>query len=485
MSWQRRLAALAVVAATASACSGDPAEPTPELGAEATTTTTLVDDSTTTTAIEGTDRPTTETTDAPSDVAPETLAFSSSSDLGRLFEVSGSVQPADAAGSDELGETIFDGTLVQATNLRSRSGVIWVRINSTEDANDVLGWVTADDLRPTTQTVERFDENRTTEFRQVSRVVEDDLLEVLTAPGDGSTVATLIETEVAMHGGNSVLLPSGETWVDVVDSSTLQRRGWVPAASFRTLGSIEAKAPDGVDVARRADRDESYGGGIGTGVVSAVGCNAQQITFTGSSSTLGSAVVFGNVPPVGTPLDSSNTRFRWSSSGGSTVYLEPGQTVTFTFPSQGTKNWYFTTLGTDGEAAHVKVGGVAQLDASGRATATEVQEFRVPAGSCAPSELLEPQLDPYIYDLPEDEREEALAAFEEELAAFEAAGGTVTEENASEDVEAAVEGDQTVAPPPGSQVDDGTPNALDPQEGSGTPVEPADESDADGSGEGA
>lgn len=413
-----------MVLALASACSGETVQPAPDQAA-GTTTTTFAESTSTTTESRELDTPSTQ---RPIETAPETLAFSSASDIGRLFEVDGTVQPAASAGSDELGPSLFDGTLVQASNLRSSEGGIWVRVNSTEDSTEVLGWVLADALRPTDRSVERFDADQATEFRKVSRVVPDDLLEILSTPGDGTSVGALIETEVAMHGGNSVLLDSGDVWVDVVNPSTQQRLGWVDETFFRTLGSIEAKDGDGVDVDRRADRETTYGGGISSGTVSAVGCNAQQLTFTALSSTLGSTVVFGNVPPVGAPLDSSNTRFRWSSSGGSTVYLAPGQTVTFSFPSLGTKNWYFTTLDGDGQAAHAKSGGAAVLDASGRATASNVQEFRVPAGSCAPSELLEPQLDPYIYDLPADERDEAIAAFEAELAAFQAAGGVVSED---------------------------------------------------------
>ncbi len=431
MSWQRRLAPLALVVAVSSACSGDGEQPGADQAAPVTTIS--QDINTNTTALP--ESPTTTAGKAPSgstDAAPESLAFSSSSDLGRLFEIEGSAAPAESAGSDTRGGLLSDGTVVQATNLRANNGEVWVRINTTDLYSDVLGWVVADSLRPTTQSVERFDQDNATEFRQVSRAVVGDLLDVYASPGGtGSKTGSLTETEVAMHGGNDVLNASGDRWVDVVDSTSQQRIGWVLADLFTTLSTIEAKAPDATDVDRRADPSTSYGGDISSGNVTAVGCNAQQITFTARSGLLGSAIVFGNAVPTGTPLRGSTTEFRWSATGGSTVYVDAGETVTFTFPSRGTRNWYFTTLGEDGQPAYATSGGTAALNASGKAVATDVQEFLVDAGSCAPSEQPEPTIDPYIYDLPEDERDEALAAFEQELAEFQASGGAVTEDGVS------------------------------------------------------
>lgn len=435
MSWQRRLAPLAVVVAVSSACGGGGDQPGADQAAPATTVT----QETTTAPPE---QPTTSTTSksvpGSTDDAPESLAFSSSSDLGRLFEIAGSVAPAESAGSDVLGAPLSAGTLVQATNLRARDGAIWVRVNTTDLDSDVLGWVETDSLRPTTQSVERFDPNKASEFRQVSRAVVDDLLDVYSSPdGNSSKIGSLIETEVAMHGGNDVLSATGDRWVDVIDSTSQQRIGWVLASSFTTLTSIEAKGVDAIDVDRRADSATSYGGDISAGNVVAVGCNAQQIEFTATSSSLGSAIVFGNAIPTGSPLGKSTTTFRWSATGGSTVYVDPGQAVTFTFPSRGTRTWYFTTLGTDGQASYATSGGSADLNASGKAVANDVQSFQVDEGSCAASELTEPTINPYIYDLPEDERDAALAAFEDELAEFRANGGTVTNEPSTNDAAAA------------------------------------------------
>ncbi len=468
MSWQRRLAPLALVVVIASACSGGGEQPAPQQAAPVTTVS--PDTATTTKPAESPTTSNTKSISSPTNDAPQSLAFSSSSDLGRLFEIDGSVAPASSAGSDTFGALLSDGTIVQATSLRANDGEIWARVNNTALESEVLGWVPADSLRPTTQSIERFDPDSANEFRKVSRAVVDDLLDIYASPGGtGSTTGSLIETEVAMHGGNDVLSASGESWVDVIDPTTDQRLGWVLGESFATLTSIEAKRPDGTDVDRRADPSASYGGDISAGDVTAVGCNAQQISFRALGSSLGSAIVFGNVVPTGTPLRGSTTEFRWSATGGSTVYVDAGETVTFTFPSRGTRVWYFTTLGEDGQAAYERVGGAADLNASGRAVASDVQSFQVDEGSCAPSELIEPTIDPYIYDLPEDERDAALADFELELAEFEANGGVISSGAASADGENA-----DVAP--GSQTDGVGPDAPDPQTGvGGVPVEPTDD----------
>lgn len=459
MSWQRRLAPLAVVVAVSGACAGDGGEPGAEQAAPVTTV--AQDTSSSTTAPP--EQPTTSTPTSLSnskDDAPETLAFSSSSDLGRLFEVDGSVAPATSAGSDEVGQPLDDGTLVQATNLRARDGEIWVRINSTDLDSTVFGWVAADSLRPTTQSVERFNPNNVTEFRQVSRAVVGDLLDVYSSPGGtGSKIDSMIETEIAMHGGNDVLSASGDRWVDIIEPDTQQRIGWVLASSFTSLTTIEAKSSDGSDVDRRADPSISYGGGISTGTVVAIGCNAQQIQFTPTSPSLGSAIVFGNAVPTGTPLRGSDTVFRWSASGGSTVYVDPGETVTFSFPSQGSKTWYFTTLGVDGQASYATSGGTADLNPSGKAVANNVQDFPVSPGSCAAPELTEPTLNPYFDDLPEEEREVALAAYEEELAEFQANGGVVTNEDAGANT--ADESDESEAAEAPAEADDGSAEAGD------------------------
>lgn len=429
----KKFGAMLALALAAAACSGDAAEP--GAAGETTTSTTAP----TITTVAPSSKATPSSTDAPtttagiSDTAPVSLAFSSSDDLGRLFEIDGSVSPLESPSSDVRGALIADATLVQATNLRASGDVVWARINSTDSDRSVLGWVPSDSLRPTTRSVEWSDPDAFTQFRKVGRAVEDDVLVVRTSPSVGApSVANLVETEVAMHGGNTVLTASGERWVDVIDSSTYEQLGWVEAAWFPVLGSIEAKAPDGTDVDRRADREVSYGADISAGVVSATGCNAAQVTFESRGTTRGSAIVFGKSVPIGSPLDRSNTTFRWTAAGGSTVYLDPGQSVTFTFPTTSPWTWYFATLGEDGQAAHTTLGGTAVLNEAGRATATNTQQVALPEGSCAPNEEAAPVFDDYWYDLPPDERDAAIAQYEQELADYEANDGKSVEDTSVE-----------------------------------------------------
>lgn len=439
MSWQRRLAPLALVVVIASACSGGGEQPTTDQAAPVTT---VSPDATTTT--KPAESPTTSSTKSisgPINDAPQSLAFSSSSDLGRLFEIDGSVSPAESAGSDTTGPLLSDGTVVQTTNLRANDGEIWARVNTTELDSEVLGWVPADSLRPTTQSIERFDPDRANEFRKVSRAVVDDLLDIYASPGGtGSTTGSLIETEVAMHGGNDVLMASGESWVDVVDPTTNQRLGWVLGESFTTLTSIEAKRPDGTDVDRRADPSASYGGDISAGDVTAVGCNAQQISFRALGSSRGSAIVFGNVVPTGTPLRGSTSEFRWSATGGSTVYVDAGETVTFTFPSADSAIWYFTTLGDDGQPEFRRTGDGA--------VATDVQQFVVDRSTCGVVVVQEPEVSEE-----ESETSGTLPPASEGQGDNAGTDSSSTDEGDGESGNApSVQGDNTAPTPPGDTV---------------------------------
>lgn len=424
----KKFGAVLALALAVAGCSGE--APEREAAGETGPSTTLAAPTTTavaTTASPSTGAPT--TTGGITDAAPVSLAFSSIDDLGRLFEIDGSVAPFESPGSDVRGGLIDDATLVQATKLRARDGVIWVQVNNTNSDRSVIGWVTSDELRPTSRSVEWSTPDAFTQFRMASRILENDLLVVRQSPSDTApSVVDLKETEVAMHGGNTILIESGELWLDVIDSRSYQQLGWVHADSFPVLSGIEAKAADGTDVDLRPDPDVDYGADISSGVISATGCNAVQVTFESRGTARGSAVVFGRSVPVGSPLDRSNTTFRWTASGGSTVYLDPGQTATFTLPTTSSQTWYFTTLGEDGQAAHEMIEGVAVLNASGRAKATDLQQFALSGGSCVPNQARAPAFDDYWYDLPADERAAAIAQYEQELAEFEATNGPFVED---------------------------------------------------------
>ena len=223
---KRRISTVGLtVALVLTACSGD-AEPqaaNPETGRTVqipatTTTTTSVPPSTTTTIL-----------------APSTLAFSSSADVGRLFSLNRDITASTQPGGEADASAIGAGTIVQTSNLRSTDGTMWVRVEATTPDGPTLGWVPVDAISPTAESV--FYENRQTarELRQVTRAVNDGVLNLLPSPGAGAPIASLAQDEIAMHGGVTGLAPSGEDWVDVIDPATGSRLGWVPARSFTRI----------------------------------------------------------------------------------------------------------------------------------------------------------------------------------------------------------------------------------------------------------
>lgn len=414
MNW-KRLAAPAVVLLLGAACSGGDAEE----GASSSTSAATGRELSTPTTTQVDEVTTPSTTDSPNATMPSQLAFASTGDIGKLFEVNASgftvrVYSTPTVAAESI--SVNDGELVQATSAREVDEVLWVKVGSVAGDRTSLGWLTADDLRPTSESMRDDDPTLLGQFRRVASTVPDDQLGVYSTPGGlGPLVGTLNESEIALHGGGNALAPSGVSWVDVIEPSTRERIGWVEARHFSTLRSIEAKSGGGVDVDRRPDRDTTYGQALRTGSVSAIGCNATQISFTTGSAD-GTAIVFGTTVPTGRLLRGTDARYQWSASGGSTVYVDAGDTVTFTLPSGLDQTWFFAALDENLEAAsEMTSAGQPVVDPNGRVVSTESQTFVVPAGSCAyvaPDEE-NPTIDPYLLDLPPAERDAALAALEE------------------------------------------------------------------------
>jgi hypothetical protein len=415
MNWQQ-LAGPAVVLLLGAACSGGDAE---EGASSSTSAAPGREHASTTTTTQSDEVTTSSTPDSPNLTIPSSLAFASTDDIGRIFEVNAtgftvSAYETTSVAGDSI--SLEDGELVQATSAREVDGVLWVSVASVTGDRTSLGWLTADDLRPTAQSIRDDDPTVVGQFRRVAATLPDDQLGVYSSPGAlGPVLGTLSESEIAMHGGGSALAPSGVRWLDVIDLNTRVRIGWVEARPFSTLRSIEATVGGGVDVDRRADRDITYGQDLPTGSVSAVGCNATQISFA-TGSAAGNAIVFGTTVPTGRLLRGTDSVYQWSASNGSTVFVDPGDTVTFTLPSESGQTWFFAALDESLEAASEMTGaGEPVVDPNGRVVSTESQTFVVPAGSCvyvAPDEE-NPSIDPYLLDLPPDERDAALAALEE------------------------------------------------------------------------
>jgi len=145
----RQVVPAILVALLATACSGgepEAAPPVSSIAVEAADTTTAPADTIATTS-------STEAAPSPGASAPVSLAFATTQDVGRLFEVDGrQTLRAEAAGDQSAG-SIDGGTIVQATSARSRDGVLWVRIGEPTGERNTLGWVRSDQLRPTTQFV--------------------------------------------------------------------------------------------------------------------------------------------------------------------------------------------------------------------------------------------------------------------------------------------------------------------------------------------
>ena len=138
-----RAAIVAGAALLAAACSGDEPAAAPE------TTVAVVDsaESPTTAAPNTTAAPTTV---APiENDAPASLAFASTRDIGRLFEIDGTPQLFDSPGGDIVA-ILEDGRIVQAGAARNADGSLFVGIIDPTDPTVALGWVDSNDLRPTT-----------------------------------------------------------------------------------------------------------------------------------------------------------------------------------------------------------------------------------------------------------------------------------------------------------------------------------------------
>ncbi len=438
------------------ACSGD-GEPQDAAAAETATRSVASPEVTTTTTTTTTVAETTTTTTTV--LAPSTLAFTSSDDVGRLFVLGQDVVATTTAGGTPDASAISAGTIVQSSNLRNRNDVLWVLVASTELEGPTLGWVRADDLRPTTESVFYQDDETTRELRQVSSAAPNDQLSVFVNPGAGSPIRTLVAEEFALHGGGTALSPSGDFWRDVIDPETGTRIGWVEAR-FLTRASGEIQDENGNSLGRSPIEGVNYGQAL-AGDITLNACNAVQITFSNASPSAGIGVVFGTTSPVGRELNSG--RFDWS---GTSAFSESGADVVITIPTSSAQTWFFAPLDSDGNA------NFSARNADGFAVATGVVEIPVPASGCVPAPIINENRDEtilaYIDDLPEADRLEALAAFEASraTAGAEVDGAEAGDEDALADGEATDGTDAETAADQPAELNPATPETE-------APVDPA------------
>ena len=364
----KRISTIALATALVlAACSGDgeaddsaqPVEVTRSVAAAergtTTTTTTVAPAETTTTAA----------------LAPSTLAFSSSDDVGRLFAVSGDITAVTTAGGDTASSEVSAGTIVQTSSLRSRDDVLWVRIERTDADGGTLGWAPASSLSPTSEAVLTENPAEARQFRQAASSVPNDFLGVFSSPGIGSPIVSIAEGSVAMHGGVTALAPSGEEWLDVIDSASGERIGWVEARFFRPVTSGVLQDPAGNTLERDPIDGLAYGQAL-SGGISATGCNAIQVRFTNASSSDGIGVVFGTESPIGRELSSGD--FQWL---GTSTFSDAGADIIITIPTSSPQAWFFAPLDADGQTTWTT------RDENDRAVANDVLTIEAPALSCA------------------------------------------------------------------------------------------------------
>jgi hypothetical protein len=376
-SFPSRVCALLLLGFIVAACSGDQvAAPADEAAIP-----------TTNQAVTTTEAPTTTTVAAPTTAAtaetvPETLAFASTRDLGRMFVLDPAAeitQRSSEPGQDaDLGELAADA-IVQAVGAKSRNGGLWVEIIEATSASE-LGWIPAESLMATDETVIQTDADEVGQFRRVVRVSADSFLNVRSSPVSGADAVTQLGPNATfMHGGQTATAPDGSTWVDVVDSQTRELIGWVIGDFVASASGIEIQTADGVDAAQRAASDVTYGASIGSAGVTAVGCNSVQITITGDSDTRGLRVIAGPTEPEAFAL---NSGLRWASTGGRETFIAPGQTVVFTVPSTGSFTWWILPLDSDGQALSTTATGGGTVINAGEPDAAQAFAYPVDASYC-------------------------------------------------------------------------------------------------------
>lgn len=428
---KRTFSGLVGVALLATACTGDgDNQATPDDGVGRTIGGASETASTTTTEAVAAETATTTTV-----LAPSTLAFSSSDDIGRLFSVSQDITASRTAGGLPDASAVAAGTIVQASSQRDSDDALWVRVESTELDGPTLGWVPATLLEPTLESVFYQDNERARELRQVSSSAPDDQLVVLPSPGAGAALRALPEDSIAMHGGVTGLSPNGDYWLDIIDPASGERTGWVEARYFSRVSGGEIQDSTLDSVSRSPENDVTYGQAL-NGAITLAGCNAVQVTFTNPSSSAGIGMTLGTSSPIG--RERNNGSFDWS---GTSAFSEAGEDVIVTIPLDSAKSWFFAPLDADEEASFTS------RNEDGFAIATGVVEIPVPASSCV---FVPPTVDQsvdegnaaYIEDLlTEAEREEARASL-----ATQAEAEEETPEESEEDPAAADDSAEETAP---------------------------------------
>lgn len=371
-----RLGALLATALLAAACSGDPVaapsdeEPTPTtIAAPATTeapaTTTIAAPTTTPTA----------------DTVPETLAFASTRDLGRLYVVDPAADvttPSSVAAGEPDLALVPDGTIVQAVEAKSRNSALWVRLVTADGAD--VGWLPAASLANMTETVIQTEADAVGAFHRVVRVRSSSFLNIRSSPDTASeAVGQLGPDATFMHGGRTATTPEGTAWIDVINSSDRSPIGWVVAEFTTVADGVEIQTSDGQNAASRPESGVTYGASIASAAVTAVGCNSVQITLVAESGPQGTRLLTGPAEPEAFEVNGS---FQWAIDGGRSVYLDAGETAVITVPSTASFTWWILPLDDDGAPVSTAAAGGGTVLNEGQPDAAQAFAYPIDVSYC-------------------------------------------------------------------------------------------------------
>jgi hypothetical protein len=373
-----RLGALLATALLAAACSGDPvAAPTDEEPTPTTIAAPASSDAPSTTAAS-----VAPTTAAPTaDTVPETLAFASTRDLGRLYVVDPTADvttPSSIAAGEPNLAPIADGTIVQAVEAKSRDGALWVRLVSADGVD--VGWLPAESLANITETAIQTDTDAVGEFHRVVRVRSTSFLNIRSSPDtESDAVGQLGPDATFMHGGRTAVTPEGTAWVDVINSADRSEIGWVVAEFTTVADGVEIQTDDGQDAASRRESGVTYGASIASAAITSVGCNSVQITVVAESGSQGVRLLTGPAEPQ---AFEANGAFQWAIEGGRSAYLAAGETAVITVPSTASFTWWILPLDDDGAPVSTTATGGGTVLNEGQPDAAQAFAYPIDVNYC-------------------------------------------------------------------------------------------------------
>jgi hypothetical protein len=167
--------------------------------------------------------------------APDSMAFTASRDLGRLFEIKEAAYSyVEPSANAESGVALTTGQTVRAARARLRTEGMWVEITAVAPGSESLGWVLDNTLTPSDGDVQLSNTVRKgTELETVAAPVE--WLTILDSPAGDAEVGTLGVGEQLVDTGGWALLENGDVWLEVADASTGQVKGWVRSNAVREV----------------------------------------------------------------------------------------------------------------------------------------------------------------------------------------------------------------------------------------------------------